>query len=83
MRKILLLCVFVFTFAGVAGALDLDRHATIADPKSPSAPAQCKAFYGTDDNRTACDDFCSQYRTQNAGADCRCDEGKCPADDHS
>jgi len=82
MPKVFLLTVFVLTFVGVAGAVDLDRHATIADPKNPSAPAQCKGFYGTDDNRTACADFCSQYRTQNAGGDCRCDEGKCPADDH-
>jgi len=80
MRKVFLLTVFVFTFVGLAGAVDLDRHATIAE--NPSAPAQCRGFYGTDDNRTACEDFCSQYRTQNGGADCRCDEGKCPADDH-
>jgi hypothetical protein len=82
MRKLILLAVLALMFAGIAGAVDLDRHATISDPKTPNAPTQCKGFYGTDDNRTACNDFCSQYRTQNQGADCRCDEGKCSADDH-
>jgi hypothetical protein len=47
------------------------------------AAALCKGFYGTDDNLSACNDWCGEFRTSNAGASCACDEGKCPADDHN
>jgi hypothetical protein len=82
MRKLLVSAVFVIAVAGIGWAADHDRHATFTDPKTPSAPAQCKGFYATDDNLTPCNDFCAQYRTDNSGAACACDDGKCPADDH-
>jgi len=81
MRKLVLSALFVVAVAGMAWAADYDRHASFTDPKTPNAPAQCKGFYGTDDNLTACNDFCTQLRADNAGATCGCDEGKCPADD--
>jgi hypothetical protein len=81
MRKIVMSVALVLAIASMAWAVDIDRHATISNPKTPNQPATCKGFYGTDDNRTACDDFCSQFRAQNSGADCQCDEGKCTADE--
>ena len=81
MRKLLVSAAFAIALLGVAWAADRDRHASFTDPKTPET-AQCKGFYGTDDNLTACNDFCAQYRTDNSGAACSCDDGKCPADDH-
>ena len=81
MRKLLVSAAFAIALVGVAWAADRDRHASYTDPKTPET-AQCKGFYGTDDNLTACNDFCSQYRTDNSGAKCTCEDGKCPADDH-
>jgi hypothetical protein len=81
MRRLLMAAVFMVAIAGIAGAVDIDRHATFNDPKAPSTAPQCKGFYGTDDNRTACDDWCTQFRTAHAGADCQCAEGKCAADE--
>jgi hypothetical protein len=82
MRKLIVATVFVIGLAGIAFAADRDRHANITDPKAPAAAAQCKSFYGLDDNRTACADYCAQYVAANEGATCTCDEGRCPADDH-
>jgi hypothetical protein len=81
MRKMIMSGLFVIAFVGVAFAIDRDRHADYSNPKAPAAP-QCKSFSGTDDNLTACNDFCGQWRTDNQGATCACDDGKCPADDH-
>ena len=81
MRKLLVSAAFAIALLGVAWAADRDRHASFTDPKTPET-TQCKGFYGTDDNLTACNDFCAQYRTDNSGAACACDDGKCPADDH-
>jgi hypothetical protein len=83
MRKLIIAAVFMTGIAGIAFAgVDRDRHANFTDPKTPGAAAQCKGFYGLDDNLTACNDYCAQYRTANEGATCACDDGKCPADDH-
>ena len=82
MRKLIMSVVLVIGLAGIAFAVDRDRHANISDPKAPAAAAQCKGFYGLDDNLTACNDYCAQYRTANEGATCACDDGKCPADEH-
>jgi hypothetical protein len=83
MRKIIMSGLFAIAVVGLAYAADRDRHADFSNPKTPTAPAGCKGFYGTDDNLTACSDFCGQYRTDNAGATCDCNDGKCPADDHT
>jgi hypothetical protein len=82
MRKIMVSGLFAIAIVGIAFAADRDRHASYTDPKAPTAAAQCKGFYGTDDNLTACSDFCGTWRTANEGATCACDDGKCPADDH-
>jgi len=83
MRKIIMSGLFAIAIVGLALAADRDRHANFTDAKaSPAGVAQCKGFYGTDDNLSACNDWCGQYRTSNEGATCACDEGKCPADDH-
>jgi hypothetical protein len=83
MRKMIMTGLFAIAVAGLAFAADRDRHADISNPKTPTAAAQCKGFYGTDDNLTACTDFCGKYRTDNDGATCDCTDGKCPADDHN
>ena len=82
MRKIILSGLFAIAVVGLAFAADIDRHADFSNPKTPTAAAGCKGFYGTDDNLSACNDWCGEFRTSNAGASCACDEGKCPADDH-
>jgi len=83
MRKIIVAGLFALAVAGMAFAADWDRHASYTDPKAPGAAPQCKGFYGTDDNLTACNDFCGTWRTSNEGATCDCEDGKCPADDHN
>ena len=83
MRKIIMSGLFAIAIVGLAFAADRDRHANYSDPKAPgSAAGLCKGFYGSDDNLTACNDWCGDFRSSNAGANCACDEGKCPADDH-
>jgi hypothetical protein len=82
MRKLIIAVIFTASVAAIGWAADIDRHASFTDPKTPDAAAQCKGFYGSDDNLTACNDFCSNYRTQNEGAKCGCEEGKCASDDH-
>ncbi len=90
MRKLILSGLFAAALVGTAyAANDRDRHANFTDGKvaaattAKDAPAECKPFYGTEDNLSACNDWCGQYKTENAGATCTCDEGKCAADDHS
>lgn len=82
MRKFIVSGLFAIALVGLAFAADIDRHADFSNPKAQPAAAGCKGFYGTDDNRTACDDFCGKYRTDNEGASCDCAEGKCTADEH-
>jgi hypothetical protein len=81
MRKLILTGLFAASLAGIAFAtVDRDRHADFTDGKAPAA--QCKGFYGTEDNLTQCNDWCGKYVTENSGATCKCDDGKCAADDH-
>lgn len=82
MRKLILSGLFAAALAGIAFAADRDRHADFTDAKTPTVK-QCKAFYDTEDNLTLCNDWCGKFKTENAGATCSCDEGKCAADDHS
>jgi hypothetical protein len=83
MRKIIVSGLFAIATVGLAFAADIDRHADFSNPKAPTAAAGCKGFYGTDDNLTACSDFCEKWRTDNDGATCACSDGKCPADEHN
>ena len=82
MRKIIMSGLFAIAVAGLAFAADMIVTPTSAIPRRQPPRAGCKGFYGTDDNRTACNDFCGKYRTDNEGATCACSDGKCPADDH-
>jgi hypothetical protein len=75
-RLLVVLAVVTLT-AGIASATDIDRHGTFTGAGA-SAAAQCKNFVGTDDNRSACTDWCSSYIAGNTGASCSCDEGACP-----
>ena len=83
MRKIIMSGLFAIAVVGLAFAADRDRHADFSSPKTPTAAAGCKGFYGSDDNLTACTDFCGKFRTDNDGATCDCTDGKCPADEHN
>lgn len=69
----------VALFAGSAFAGDIDRHGNYTEKDaSGAAAAKCKNFTGTDDNRGACTDWCSNYTAANTGVSCGCDEGACP-----
>lgn len=82
MRKIIVSGIFLIAVAGLAYAADRDRRANYTDPKAAgAAQAQCKGFYGTDDNLSACNDFCNQWTAAHEGSTCACDDGKCAADD--
>jgi len=81
MRKIIMSGLFAIAVVGLAYAADRDRHADFSVPKTHTVPG-CQGFYGTDDNLTACTDFCGQYRSDNQGSTCECSDGKCPADEH-
>jgi len=83
MRKIIMSGLFAIAVVGLAYAADHDRHADFSNPKAPAAEPACKGFYNTDDNLTPCNDFCGQWRTDNQGATCECNDGKCPDDDHN
>ncbi len=84
MRKLIISGLFAAALAGIAfAANDRDRHADYTDGKAPNAAAQCKGFYGSEDNLTLCNDWCGKFITDNSGATCQCGEGKCPADDHN
>ena len=66
-------------FAGSASAGDIDRHGNFTEKDaSGAAAAKCKNFIGTDDNRSACMDWCRDYTAANAGTSCDCDDGACP-----
>ena len=83
MRKIIMSGLFAIAVVGLAYAADRDRHADFSNPKAAAAGPACKGFYNLDDNLTPCNDFCGQWRTDNEGATCECNDGKCPADDHN
>ena len=75
-HRLMVVAVVVALFTGVASATDIDRHGTFTEVGA-SAAAKCKNFVGTDDNRSACTDWCSSYIAANTGASCACDEGAC------
>jgi hypothetical protein len=77
-RRVLTIGLLVGFFAAPAFANDIDRHGDFTAKDAAGATSQkCKSFVGTDDNRTACSDWCSNYLTANAGTTCACDEGAC------
>ena len=83
MRKLIATAAFLAMVAGIAFAADHARHATYTDPSAANkgAVALCKGFYGEDDNRSPCQDWCEQWRQSHEGATCECAEGKCDADE--
>jgi hypothetical protein len=77
-RRVLTIGLLMGFFAAPALAMDIDRHGDFtAKDAAGVASKQCKNFIGTDDNRTACSDWCSTYLGANAGTTCNCDEGAC------
>jgi len=76
-HRLMVVAIVVALFAGIAFATDIDRHGTFAQAGA-SAAAKCKNFVGTDDNRSACTDWCSSYLAANTGSSCACDDGACP-----
>ena len=77
-HRLLAAAVLVALFAGPASAMDIDRHGSFTEKGAAAGAApKCKNFIGTDDNRSACTDWCSSYLAANAGATCACDEGAC------
>ena len=83
MRKLIVAAAFAAVVAGLAFAADQARHATYTDPSAADkgATALCKGFYGEDDNRSPCQDWCAQWLHAHAGASCDCSDGKCAADE--
>ena len=78
-RRALSLGLFFAILAGSAMAADIDRHGTYNE--AGASATKCKDFIGTDDNRTACVDWCSKWMEANADTKCSCDEGACPHQD--
>lgn len=77
-HRVLVVALVVSLFAVSASASDIDRHGTFTEKGASGAAAErCKNFIGTDDNRSACTDWCHDYTAANAGASCECDEGAC------
>ena len=77
--RLLVVAFVVALFTGIALATDIDRHGTFTEVGAAAgAAAKCKIFAGTDDNRSACTDWCSSYLAANTGTSCACDEGACP-----
>ena len=79
MHRIFAVALLIALLAPVASASDIDRHGTYT-AAGASGAAQCKNFTGTDDNRSACADWCSTYLEANTGTSCSCDDGACPTD---
>jgi hypothetical protein len=79
-HRILVVALVVALFAPIAFATDIDRHGTFTAAGATAAATQCKNFVGTDDNRSACTDWCSSFLAANTGASCGCDDGACSAD---
>jgi hypothetical protein len=75
--RLLVIAFVVALFTGIALANDIDRHGTFTEVGA-SAATKCKNFVGTDDNRSACADWCSSYLAANTGTSCACDDGACP-----
>jgi len=77
-RRVLTIGLLMGFFAASAFAMDIDRHGDYtAKDAAGVASQQCKNFVGTDDNRTACTDWCSTYLAANSGATCVCDDSAC------
>ena len=77
-RRVLTIALMMGFFAAPAFAMDIDRHGDFTAKDAAGAASQkCKNFIGTDDNRTACSDWCSSYLAANAGTTCACDDGAC------
>jgi len=82
MRRLLAISLLLALSAGPALATDIDRHGDFTSKDAAGATAQkCKSFVGTDDNRSACTDWCSNYLAANSDASCNCDEGACTSED--
>jgi len=81
-RRVLAICLLLASCAGLAFASDIDRHGDFTSKDASGAVAQkCKNFVGTDDNRSACTDWCSTYLAANSDATCNCDDGACATAD--
>jgi hypothetical protein len=81
-RRLLVVSLLLALSAGSAFAADIDRHGDFTSKDASGATAQkCKNFVGTDDNRSACTDWCSTYLAANSGATCNCDDGACVTED--
>ena len=79
LHRLLAVAFVVALFVGSASASDIDRHGNYTEKDATGAAAEkCKNFIGTDDNRSACTDWCHDYTSANAGASCECDDGACP-----
>lgn len=78
MRSFLFGAAILLTAASFAFASDIDRHASYND--GANASLQCKPFVGTDDNRSHCDDWCTEWLRDHQGAACDCSEGACVPD---
>jgi len=78
-HRLLAVAFVLAVLVGSASATDIDRHGSFTEKGvSAGAAAKCKNFSGTDDNRSACTDWCSSYTAANADASCACDDGACP-----
>jgi len=78
-RRVLAIGMLIGFFAAPAFSMDIDRHGDFTAKNAAGvASQQCKNFIGTDDNRTACSDWCSTYLAANSGTTCVCDESACP-----
>jgi hypothetical protein len=77
-HRVLAAALVIAFFAGPAFAIDIDRHGNYTEGAAGAAVAKCKNFTGTDDNRSACSDWCTTYTAANTAASCTCDDGVCP-----
>jgi hypothetical protein len=81
-RRLLAVCLVLALSAGSAFAADIDRHGDYTSKDAAGVSSQkCKSFVGTDDNRSACTDWCSNYIAANSDASCSCDDGACASED--
>ena len=77
-HRLLAVAFVLAVMAGSASANDIDRHGTFTEKGAPAtAASKCKNFIGTDDNRSACTDWCHDYLAANEGTACACDDGAC------
>jgi hypothetical protein len=81
MSKLLVLIATIALLATTSFAAYVDRHADYVDAKVAATSAtQCEAFYGTEDSRAVCRDWCQQWRQTHKDAVCLCNDGRCPVD---